>query len=66
MNSCTLSEVKNKEGKMVKTCVREEEGEIGRRGVALDGLPAQITRRQIRRETDADGGERVGKAAAGG
>lgn len=66
MNSCTLSEVKNKEGKMVKTCVREEEGEIRRRGVALDGLPAQITRRQIRREADVDGGERVGKAAAGG
>lgn len=32
----------------------------------LDGLPAQITRRQIRREADVDGGERVGKAAAGG
>lgn len=62
MNSCTLSEVKNKERKMVKTCVREEEGEIRRRGVALDGLPAQITRRQMRKETGID----EGKAAAGG
>lgn len=42
---------------MVKTCVREEEGEIWRRGVSLDGLPAQITRRPMRKETDIDVGD---------
>lgn len=57
MNSCTLSKVKNKEIKIVKTCVGEEEGEIWRRGVALDGLPTQITRRQMRKETHIDGGK---------
>lgn len=41
----------------MKTCVREEEGEIRGRGVPLDGLPAQITRRQMRKETDIDGGD---------
>lgn len=50
----------------MKTCVREEEGEIRGRGVPLDGLPAQITRRQMRKETDIEGGGAVVKAAAGG